>query len=156
MKLQRKWLLNRKESFNCSLCWFPEAQDYQSFSAFSSSAYMKVFENKIKRRQVSPIYFEADCMAGKEPSCFFRWDWQKTKNIMEFPGLQQSASESPPVQQTPWRLCYLASKRHGSPLAPQHIPLLTKLFHCFSDQFKNTAVAVDVIDNISCWQRLAN
>lgn len=34
MKLQRKWLIKRKEAFNCPLCWFPESRDYL-FSALS-------------------------------------------------------------------------------------------------------------------------
>lgn len=93
MKLQRKWLINRNNAFNCPLCSFPEPQDYpfsassqvkekvtkQPLSPFSSSVYKKVFENKTKWRQVPPIYFEAEDMARKENSCFFCWDWQKTK-----------------------------------------------------------------------------
>lgn len=93
-EMQRKLLINRKDAFNCPLCWFPEPQDYpssalsqvkekvtkQPVSPFSSSAYKKVFENKTKWRQVPPIYFEAEDMARKETSCFFCWDWQKTKN----------------------------------------------------------------------------
>lgn len=100
------------------------------------------------------IYFEAEDMAGKSSPVSSSETSEKKIILWNSLGY----SKVPAKLHLRSRRCgggYLASTGHGSPLAPQCILPLTKLFHYFSDQFKNIAVAVDVIHNISSRQRSA-